>query len=133
MVVVGVLIVWVVWVVGVVGGEGVRVWIEMRHNSKVTDNDEDQGDYNPKVAHDASTNIQSKNKNQNQSNKIHKITDKLCPGTINFMKSPDRESNQGGKLFSTFLIQGVPLVSTHFRFQFLTFLIILSKKSNLQF
>ena len=30
-------------------------------------------------------------------------------------------------------IQGVPSTGTHFRFQFLTFLIALSKKSNLQF
>ena len=29
-------------------------------------------------------------------------------------------------------IHVVPLISTHFRFQFLTFLILLSKKSNLQ-
>ena len=47
----------------------------MGHNSKVTaDNDEDQGDCHPKVANHAnfsgSTNIQSKNKNRNQSNKM---------------------------------------------------------------
>ena len=30
-------------------------------------------------------------------------------------------------------IQGVPSISTHFQFQFLTLLMVLSKKSNLQF
>ena len=30
-------------------------------------------------------------------------------------------------------IQGVPSISTHFQFQFLTFLIVLPKKYNLQF
>ena len=30
-------------------------------------------------------------------------------------------------------VQGVPSIGTHFRFQFLTFRIVLSKKYNLQF
>ena len=38
--------------------------------------------------------------------------------------------NQAERIVFLQYVQGVPSIGTHFRFQFLTFLIVLSKKSN---
>ena len=53
---------------------------------------------------------------------INKYTRLLCTQEYSFMKFAQNN-------YPT-LLQGVPSIGTHFRFQFLTFLIVISKKSN---